>query len=162
MPTAKLIGPRRLNIRGKLYERDVDTEVEIDEAKLLDADGRFKVKGLYGRDQYLSEELAKRPTGDDLLEAIADAINDLDNIDENYDRSGKPAVGPLSSKLGYPITLGELKLAIERLPSKRTVRPGAGVLEAADGTTTAIAPIKKTVVIKAKAEPAKEREVDVV
>jgi hypothetical protein len=143
MPTAKLIGPRRLNIRGRIYIKDEEVDVNSDEAKLLDSDPRFRVKGIFGREEYEADALANRPKGEALIEDIIEKMGMLETPDDTkFDRSGKPSHYALSELLKYPISVAERDRAMQVLnppdePNRSPMRPATeGRLDAADGTVT--------------------------
>ena len=138
--TVELLTPFRLNLQGVIYERGVETPVDFDTAVALSEDERFRVRGLNSREALDHAAKQTRPSGGELMDAIREAVDSLDEDDANYDRSGKPSVDALSRVLGYPVSVEER----DRAMSGSTT----GQLDAADSQT------KKTGVVIKKATPA--------
>lgn len=142
--TAELLAPlRRLNIGGTLFLQGKPQPVDFATARRLDANPRFKVRGLDTREAVEALAVETRPEGESLMEAIRAAEEGLDIDDaSNFDREEKVSVHALSAALGYPITVQERDRA---LYAKPTVNSGR--LETAEGKTVASAkitvPVKK-------------------
>lgn len=145
MPTAKLIGPRRMRIRDHLYIRGKEEPVTDEEAILLDDDPRFRVRGLNAVDRPAQSGQSLRPKGEDLYDAIAMEIGNLDESPDNYDAVGKPSWRAISAKLGYPITGNEVELAMRHMTGHRKN------LEAAEAAPRS--PVKSFRIKKAEAAP---------
>ena len=113
VPEVELIQPARLNIDGVIYKRGERVPVEFDVAYQLAADPRFKVHGLDTRAAVEHREKQGRPLGDDLMQAIREAADELDPDDDaSFDRLGKPAIAALSDALGYPVPKEERDRAL--------------------------------------------------
>ena len=113
VPEVELIQPARLNIDGVIYKRGERVPVEFDVAYQLAADPRFKVHGLDTRAAVEHREKQGRPLGDDLMQAIREAADELDPDDDaSFDRLGKPAIAAIGNALGYPITKEERDRAL--------------------------------------------------
>jgi hypothetical protein len=103
-----LIQPNRLNIGGVVYEKGKRVEVDMETAFGFAGNPRFKVHGLDSRAAFEFKELANRPHGAVLYDAINDAIDRLDPDDDaSFERNGKPSVAAISNVLGYPVTAAE-------------------------------------------------------
>ena len=134
MPEVELIQPSRLNLDGKVYKRGERVPVDFDVAYELARNPRFKVHGLDTRAALEHREKQTRPLGDDLMQAIRDAADDLSEDDDNYDRQGKPAVAALSAALGYPVTKEERDRALGGVVKAPQAGPGpidTGAIKAA-------------------------------
>ena len=128
MPEVELVGLARLNRGGKLFIKGVREPVDFETALALKDNPRFKVYGLDTREALAYQETQTRPRGADLYDAINEAIDALEPDDENYDRSGKAAVGVLSSALGYPVTKEERDAAMASI--RKTPQAGGAPIPA--------------------------------
>ena len=157
VPEVELIQPARLNIDGVIYKRGERVPVEFDVAYQLAANPRFKVHGLDTRAAVEHREKQGRPLGDDLMQAIRDAADDLSEDDANYDRLGKPAIAALSAALGYAITKEERDRALGGIQKA----PQAGPEPIDTGAIKAAAEARKIVLKKSGKAAAEVAEVPV-
>lgn len=146
MATVTLLksGPRRINTRGFLFERDVPVEdIPRDIAETFEDDDRFKVKYTAADSDAPSREEAvaaqeegetakrvKPKSAADRYAAINAAADELDlDDDKNFTKDGKPDARALSSLLGWVVTSADRDAALKAVapPSDTPVKAAGNV-----------------------------------
>lgn len=105
--------PSSLHTHGMVFHKGVETPVSYEIARALKNNPRFQVAGLNSQAAVDAEALASKPRGEDLLREIRASIATFEDVDQNYDRAGKPCFRLLSNVLGYPVSPAERDAALE-------------------------------------------------
>lgn len=153
MPTVTLKkgGPRRLNIRGHIFEREQPLPVDIGVASALRGDDRFRVEvpaGVTLPAAPAAPAEPAAPTGKAAkMQAILAAIDELDEDNEaHWTNDGKPDARALTSILGYQVTSAERNEAMKIAASDNPPAPAGNVRVVRRGKKTGdeAAPVVET------------------
>jgi hypothetical protein len=133
--TVQLLGPNRLNIGGRVFEKGIKVPVSYEEALEFDENPRFKVRFdrslLAEKEQEVPQTntAPKKPaTKNARIKAIQDAAADLDfEKEENWTAAGLPDARALSAELGWTVTADERDEAMQGLAPR--VKPVAAPAE---------------------------------
>lgn len=114
MPTAELLKPARLNYLGRVWERGVQEPVDLETARILEDNPRFRVRGFAEAEPRQADTAPVRADSTQILHAkIRDAVDRLDVDDEEaFSASGKPQPAAVSAILGYDVTAEEIDAAL--------------------------------------------------
>lgn len=158
MPTAELLKPNRLNYLGRIWEKGVREPVDLDTARALEDNPRFKVRGFGESNARRSDDDGPRRPVDRgaFLSAIRGAVDSLDVDNEDaFTSSGKPHPLAVSDALGYRVTADDIDAALKQklkpVETDGDLQPVKGSKAAADKPKSGV---KITRVPRDKAEKA--------
>jgi hypothetical protein len=125
------------NFGGQIFKQGQALPVGVDVALKLAKIDVFKVTGLDTREAVEAVAQFHRPEGDELMQAIVDAQEDMDVTDEsNLDKGGQLSVHALSAVLGYKITVEERNRALYPKTAPVSAAAPEALEEAAEKTAT--------------------------
>lgn len=159
MPTAELLKPNRLNYMGRIWEKGVKEPVDLDTARALEDNPRFKVRGFgesRSRRDDDEDDAPRRPNDRGaFLSAIRGAVDNLDVDNEDaFTASGKPHPLAVSEVLGYRITAEDIDAALKQKSKPAATAEDLQPTRGAEGANGKKGTVKITRVPRDKAEKA--------